>query len=133
MALLKKVTEGQIACRVAYATLLCRSQDALQEFQEEMEVCVMITHKARFNTKAYTAALRQAADLLEEIDTMNSYVSGNGTDTVLECQARIATSEPENPLYDGAVHRMYQYQRLFAIPTKTCRMYQGTFCQSEII
>ena len=63
----------------------------------------MITHKARFNTKAYTAALRQAADLLEQIDTMNSYVSGNGTDTVLECQARIATSEPENPLYDGAV------------------------------
>ena len=29
----------------------------------------MITHKARFNTKAYTAALRQAADLLEQIDT----------------------------------------------------------------
>ena len=28
---------GQIACRVAYATLLCRSQDALREFQEEME------------------------------------------------------------------------------------------------
>ena len=66
----------------------------------------MITHKARFNTKAYTAALRQAADLLEEIDTMNSYVSGNGTDTVLECQARIATSEPDNPLFDGAVQRM---------------------------
>lgn len=28
---------GMIACRVAYATLLCRSQDALREFQEEME------------------------------------------------------------------------------------------------
>ena len=68
----------------------------------------MITHKARFNTKAYTAALRQVADLLEEIDNMNTYVSGNGTDTVLECQARIATSEPDNPLYGGAVNRMYR-------------------------
>jgi len=68
----------------------------------------MITHKARFNTKAYAATLRQAADLLEQIDTMNSYVSGNGTDTVLECQARIATSEPDNPLYGGAVQRMHQ-------------------------
>ena len=68
----------------------------------------MINYKAKYNTKAYTAALRQAADLLEEIDTMNSYVSGNGTDTVLECQARIATSEPDNPLYGGAVQRMYQ-------------------------
>ena len=28
---------GQIACRVAYATLLCHAQDALREFQEEME------------------------------------------------------------------------------------------------
>jgi len=28
---------GQIACRVAYATLLCCAQKALQEFQEEME------------------------------------------------------------------------------------------------
>ena len=28
---------GQIACRVAYATLLCCAQEALQEFQEEME------------------------------------------------------------------------------------------------
>ena len=61
-----------------------------------------------FNTKAYTAALRQAADLLEHMDKMNSYPSGNGNETVLECCARIATSEPDNPLYESEVQRMSQ-------------------------
>ena len=62
----------------------------------------------RFNTKTYAAVLRQAADLLEHMDKLNSHVSGNGTESVLECCARIATCEPDNPLYEGEVQRMSQ-------------------------
>ena len=60
----------------------------------------------RFNTKTYTSILRHAADLLEHLDKANSHVSGNGKDSVMECQARIATSEPDNPLYKDAVQAM---------------------------
>ncbi len=60
----------------------------------------------RFNTKTYTSMLRQAADLLEAVDEANSHFSGNEKDTVLECQARIATSEPDNPLFKESVQSM---------------------------
>ena len=61
---------------------------------------------SRFNTKAYTSILRQAADLLEGLDTMNGHMSGNGKETVLECFARIATQEPESPIYEDAALTM---------------------------
>jgi len=32
-------TFGSIACRIAFATLLVRSQDALNEMQDELELC----------------------------------------------------------------------------------------------
>ena len=39
------------------------------------------------------------------MDKLNSHVSGNGTESVLECCARIATCEPDNPLYEGEVQK----------------------------
>ena len=53
-------------------------------------------------------AIRQ----LEELDEMNSHMSGNGKDTILECYSRIATSEPDNPLYPVAAAKCRPFVKL---------------------
>lgn len=50
----------------------------------------------------YAKVLRSAADIMERIQDLNSHMSGNGQETVLQCLGRIAQNEPENPMYDHA-------------------------------
>lgn len=51
--------------------------------------------------------LGKAKEYLEWLDEANSHISGNKKDTILECESRIATSEPDNPLYNDAVAQMF--------------------------
>ena len=50
----------------------------------------------------YAKILRNAADMMEHIQDLNSHMSGNGKETVLQCFGRIAQNEPDNPLYEHA-------------------------------
>ena len=50
----------------------------------------------------YAKILRNAADMMEHIQNLNSHMSGNGKETVLQCFGRIAQNEPENPMYEHA-------------------------------
>ena len=43
---------------------------------------------------------------LEKLKEANSHMSGNDTETVLECMVRIANNEPENSYYNSAVQHM---------------------------
>ena len=72
----------QIACRVAYRSLLCRSQDALQEFQEEMEQ-IMMKQIERFNTKTVSCCsyVRQQTCWSIWIN-LTAYVSGEWRQTL---------------------------------------------------
>jgi hypothetical protein len=51
--------------------------------------------------------LQRAAEYLEWLNEANSHISGNGKDTVLECFSRIATCEPDNPLYPAASAKVF--------------------------
>lgn len=61
----------------------------------------------QFHTEQAVYVMNLAIRQLEELDEMNSHMSGNGKDTILECYSRIATSEPDNPLYPVAAARMF--------------------------
>ena len=52
--------------------------------------------------EVYTKILRNAADFMEHIQELDSHMSGNGKETVLQCFGRIAQNEPENPMYEHA-------------------------------
>ena len=61
----------------------------------------------QFHNEQAVYVMSRAIRQLEELDEMNSHMSGNGEDTILECYSRIATSEPDNPLYPVAAAKMY--------------------------
>lgn len=45
-------------------------------------------------------------ETLEYLKKANSHMSGNDTETVLDCMIRIANNEPENSYYETAVKHM---------------------------
>ena len=45
--------------------------------------------------------------VLKKLKDANSLMSGNGRDSILECFARIATNERDNPLYKDAAKQMH--------------------------
>jgi hypothetical protein len=58
-------------------------------------------------TKIAIEVLGKAKEYLEWLDEANSHISGNGKDSILECESHIAMNEPDNPLYNDAVTQMF--------------------------
>jgi hypothetical protein len=59
------------------------------------------------HTQIAIECLEKATEYLKWLDKSNKVMSGNGKDSILECEARIASSEPDNPLYPTAAGEMF--------------------------
>ena len=59
------------------------------------------------HTKIAIEILQKAKDYLEYLDDVNGHMSGNGKESIMECFSRIATSEPDNPLYPDAAAQVF--------------------------